>query len=277
MIPVPNIGRVHMRPKVRINKFISDSGFCSRREADRVLEERRVTVDGTVADVGMSVSDGQCVCIDGKKLNGSAGMVLIALNKPKGIVCTTESGEKDNIVDFVNYPERIYPIGRLDKDSEGLILMTNNGDIVNRMMRSRHNHEKEYIVTVHKPVTRTFLCKISSGVPILGTVTRHCFVERIGKRKFRIILTQGMNRQVRRMCEHLGFEVISLKRVRILNIKLGDLREGEYRNVTKEERKALFDIIRDSKDNTESTFSEEDAQMPDSFANVVKIKNLGHM
>ena len=234
--------------KVRINKFLSDSGFCSRREADRMIEEKRITVDGTVATVGMHVSRGQDIRADGRRLSCNTETVIIAVNKPKGIVCTTESSERNNIVDLIGFPERIYPVGRLDKDSEGLILMTNNGDIVNRMMRSRYGHEKEYIVTVHRPVTKTFMEKMGAGVPILGTVTRECFVERIGSRKFRIILTQGMNRQIRRMCQHLGFEVVSLKRVRVLNIKLGDLREGEYRSLSEEEKRTLFDMIRDSKE-----------------------------
>ena len=234
--------------KIRINKFLSDSGFCSRREADVIIENGRVTVDGTAATVGMQISADQEVCVDGKRLNNDHGTVLIAVNKPKGIVCTTESSEKDNIVNFINFRERIYPIGRLDKDSEGLILMTNNGDIVNRMMRSRYGHEKEYVVTVHRPVTKTFIEKMGSGVPILGTVTKRCFVERTGSRKFRIILTQGLNRQIRRMCQHLGFEVTSLKRVRILNIELGDLREGEYRYLSKEEKRTLFDLIKGSEE-----------------------------
>jgi len=231
---------------VRINKFLSDSGVCSRRGADRMIEDRRVTVNGTVATIGMYISEGADIRVDGKRIGSAPKMILIAVNKPKGIVCTTKDTEKNNIVNFVNYKERIYPIGRLDKDSEGLILMTNDGNIVNKMMRSRYGHEKEYVVTVHKTITKTFIEKMRSGVPILGTVTKECFVERIGNKKFRIILTQGMNRQIRRMCEHLGYDVISLKRVRILNIELGDLKEGEYRNVTKEEKKALFEIIRHS-------------------------------
>jgi len=233
---------------VRINKFISDSGFCSRREADRAIKEGRVTVNGIAADIGMNVSGDMDIRMDGKRLNGPTGTVLIAVNKPKGIVCTTETNEKDNIVNFINYPERIYPIGRLDKDSEGLILMTNNGDLVNRMMRSRYGHEKEYIVTVHKPITKAFIERMSSGVPILGTTTKECTAERIGSRKFRIVLTQGMNRQIRRMCEHLNYEVTSLKRVRILNIELGNLKEGEYRSITEDERKVLFGMIEHSKE-----------------------------
>ncbi|MCL2607970.1 MAG: pseudouridine synthase [Methanomassiliicoccaceae archaeon] len=239
-----------MRPAgaVRINKYISDSGLCSRRKADLMIKDGRVTVDGITATEGMYVRNDQNVCVDGKALNGNIETVLIAVNKPKGIVCTTETAEKDNIVDMVKHPERIYPIGRLDKDSEGLILMTNNGDLVNRMMRSRYGHEKEYVVTVHKPITKTFIERMSSGVPVLGTVTKKCHAERIGSRKFRIILTQGMNRQIRRMCEYLGFEVVSLKRVRILNIELGNLREGEYRDVSKEEKSVLFNLIKNSKE-----------------------------
>jgi len=217
-----------------------------------MIEEGRVTVDGAAAVTGMTVSGEQDIRVDNKRINSDKGTVLIAVNKPKGIVCTTESKEKDNIVDFIGFRERIYPIGRLDKDSEGLILMTNNGDLVNRMMRSRYDHEKEYVVTVHRPITRTFIDKMSAGVPILGTMTKKCSVERIGSKKFRIILTQGMNRQIRRMCEHLGYEVTALKRVRILNITLGDLKEGEYRNVTKQERKVLFGTIKDSNE-TEKT------------------------
>ena len=235
---------------VRINKFLSDSGVCSRREADRLVEDGRVTVDGIVAAVGMHIPCGSKVCIDGKEINSVPGTILIAVNKPKGIVCTTKSTEKNDIVNFINYPERIYPIGRLDKDSEGLILMTNDGDIVNRMMRSRYGHEKEYIVTVHKTITKTFIEKMGSGVPVLGTVTKRCAVERIGNKKFRIVLTQGMNRQIRRMCEHLGYEVTSLKRIRILNIELGGLKEGGYRDLTKEEKRILFGIIEGSEESS---------------------------
>ena len=213
-----------------------------------MIDDGRVTVNGAVATVGMFVSGADDIRVDGKRVSGNADMILIAVNKPKGIVCTTKSTEKNNIVNLVNYPERIYPIGRLDKDSEGLILMTNNGDLVNRMMRSRYGHEKEYIVTVNRPVTKTFIEKMSNGVPILGTVTKKCFAERTGNKKFRIILTQGMNRQIRRMCEHLGSDVISLKRIRILNIELGDLKEGEYRSVSKEEKKVLFEMIRHSRE-----------------------------
>jgi len=233
---------------IRINKFISDSGFCSRREADRLVECGRVTVDGVTASLGMTVTHGQDVRADGVRLTGMRRAVLIAVNKPKGIVCTAEKEERDNIVDFIGYRERIYPIGRLDKDSEGLILMTNDGSIVNGMMRARYGHEKEYIVTVNKPVTKTFLGRMSSGVPILGTVTKKCRTERIGNRTFRIVLTQGLNRQIRRMCGYLGYEVTALKRVRIMNIELGDLKEGEYRIVTEGEFAILANMIGDSRE-----------------------------
>ncbi|MCL2712764.1 MAG: pseudouridine synthase [Methanomassiliicoccaceae archaeon] len=234
--------------KVRLNKFLSDSGLCSRREADRIIEENRVTVDGEIASVGMYVSNDRDIRIDGKRIHNKERTILIAVNKPKGIVCTTAVNEKNNIVDLVNHKERIYPIGRLDKDSEGLILMTNDGDIVNRMMRSRYGHEKEYIVEVDRPITKTFIDKMSSGIPILGTVTKKCSVERTGSKKFRIILTQGMNLQIRRMCAHLGYDVISLKRVRILNIELNDLKEGTYRELSDDEKRTLLNMIEHSKE-----------------------------
>jgi len=212
-----------------------------------MIDGGRITVDGMTAVQGMRVSHDQDIRLDGVRVNARPEMILIAVNKPKGIVCTTKSSGKDDIVSFIGYKERIYPIGRLDKDSEGLILMTNNGDLVNRMMRSRYGHEKEYVVTVDKTITKKFIEKITSGVPMLGTVTKKCIAERTGNKKFRIILTQGMNRQIRRMCEHLGYDVLSLKRVRILNIELGDLREGGYRDVTEDEKKTLFEMIKGSK------------------------------
>ena len=195
----------------------------------------------------MSVRPDQKVCVDGKRVDLNVDLILIAVNKPRGIVCTTDSREKNNIVDFIGLEERIVHAGRLDKDSEGLVLMTNNGDLVNSISRARYGHEKEYVVTVHKPITKKFIEKMGAGIPILGTVTRQCFVERIGNKKFRIILTQGLNRQIRRMCEYLGFEVVSLKRVRIMNIELGHLKEGEYRKVSKEEMRVLFDMIKNTK------------------------------
>lgn len=231
---------------VRLNKYLSEAGICSRREADRLIEEGRVTVDGIKAQPGMKVEPCQEVRVGKKVIARQEKMVVLAVNKPRGIVCTEERRERDSIVRFLDYPIRITYVGRLDKDSEGLLLMTNNGDIINRMMRAGNRHEKEYKVTVDKPVTEEFLRKMSEGVPILDTVTRPCKTEKIGKYKFRIILTQGLNRQIRRMCEALGYRVKELVRVRIMNIELGGLKPGEYRNVTDEELNGLYERIKDS-------------------------------
>lgn len=225
---------------IRLNKYISESGYCSRREADRLIESGEVKVDQNTAVTGMKISKKQKVTIKGKQIGAKkVKPILIAVNKPKGIICTSQPKEKPNIVEFLNFPERIYPVGRLDKDSEGLILMTNMGDIVNKIMRAGNRHEKEYIVTVNKKIDDKFIKKMSSGVPILDTVTRKCRVEKIADKKFRIILTQGLNRQIRRMCEYLGYEVITLKRIRIMNIELGILKTGEYRELTSREFKEL--------------------------------------
>lgn len=232
--------------EIRLNKFLSEAGVCSRREADRLIESGKVTVDGKRAEMGMKVTESQIVCVGKKQVKPKNEMVLLAVNKPVGIVCTEEKKEKNNIINFLKYPTRITYIGRLDKDSEGLLLMTNNGDIINKMMRAGNEHEKEYIVTVNKPVTEEFLEKMANGVPILDTVTRKCKVEKFGKFKFRIILTQGLNRQIRRMCEYCGYKVTRLVRVRVMNIKLGDLKPGEYRAVTEEEIAKLYELIRDS-------------------------------
>lgn len=232
---------------VRLNKFLSEAGVCSRREADRLIENGKVTVDGKRAEMGMRVSPSQRVCVGKKEVRQKNEMVLLAVNKPVGIVCTEEKKEKNNIIRFLNYPTRVTYIGRLDKDSEGLLLMTNNGDIINKMMRAGNQHEKEYKVTVNKPVTDEFLKEMAGGVPILDTVTRPCQVEKLGKYKFKIILTQGLNRQIRRMCEALGYEVKELRRVRIMNIELGNLKPGEYRKVTDQELNELYELIRDSK------------------------------
>lgn len=227
---------------VRLNKFLSEAGVCSRREADRLIEAGKVYVDGCRADMGMKVMPGQEVICRGKRVVHEEKPVLLAVNKPKGIVCTAANSrvEKDNIVDFIKYPQRIYPVGRLDKDSEGLILMTNQGDIVNKILRGSNDHEKEYLVQVNRPVTAQFLEAMAAGVPILDTVTKPCRIEPLGKREFRIILTQGLNRQIRRMCEYLGYRVTDLKRVRIMNIKLGNLKSGEYRELTGEEQEGLL-------------------------------------
>lgn len=236
-------GRAGGEP-VRLNKLLGEAGVCSRREADRLIEAGRVSVDGREAVMGERVRRDSVLCIDGRPVKRVQKMILLAVNKPQGIVCTAEPREKNNIVKFLNYPERIYPVGRLDKDSEGLLLMTNNGAIVNKMMRAANFHEKEYVVRVDRPLSREFLDKMAAGVPILDTVTRPCRVERTGKYDFRIILTQGLNRQIRRMCEYLGYEVKYLKRVRIMNIHLGTLPTGSWREVTKKEQDELYELIR---------------------------------
>lgn len=228
---------------IRLNKYLSEAGFCSRREADRMIEQGRISVDGERALQGMRVLPSQRIMADGKEVIREEERIILAVNKPAGIVCTSarHSGER-NIVDFVNYPKRVYPVGRLDKNSEGLILMTNQGDIVNTVLKASNYHEKEYIVTVNKPVTQEFLTAMREGVPVNGTVTRSCRVKREGKKSFRIILTQGLNRQIRRMCEYLGYRVESLIRIRIMNICLGDLPLGEYRPLTQEEIRELYDF-----------------------------------
>lgn len=232
----------------RINKFLSEAGVCSRREADRQVEARRVTIDGRIAAAGDRVLPGQKVVFCGKAVSGEEEMILLVFHKPKGIVCTAEKREKHNVVDYIHYPKRIYPIGRLDKDSEGLLLLTNNGDIVNKIMRAGNRHEKEYIVTVNKPVSDAFIRGLSGGVPLaeLGVTTRRCRVEKIGNKQFRIVLTQGLNRQIRRMCEYFGYRVQRLVRVRIMNIELKELPVGAYRNITEEEYIQLQNMIADS-------------------------------
>ena len=235
---------------VRINKYLSAAGVCSRREADRQIAAGNVRIGDRIAVIGDLVDPKVPVYFQGKLVEAEEQRILLVVNKPKGIVCTAEKREKNNIVDFINYPKRIYPIGRLDKQSEGLLLMTNEGDFVNKIMRSGNRHEKEYLVTVHKTVTDSFLRALADGVPILGTMTRKCKVERTGKRSFRMILTQGMNRQIRRMCEYFDYRVVSLKRVRIMNIRLGDLPSGKYRMATPEERKRLEQMLEGSSNDT---------------------------
>lgn len=233
--------------KTRINKYLSEVGFCSRREADKMLEQGRITVNGAIPEMGTKVSEEDEILVDGISIRKpEEEHVYIALNKPVGIVCTTDTKrERNNIVEFINHPKRIFPIGRLDKPSEGLILLTSDGDIVNKILRARNNHEKEYIVRVDKPITPQFLHKMRNGIPILGTVTNKCEVEQIDTLSFRIILTQGLNRQIRRMCEYLGYEVKKLKRIRIMNIKL-DLPVGKWRDLTAAEMKELEDLLGDS-------------------------------
>lgn len=225
---------------MRLNKFISETGVCSRREADAWIEAGRVTVNGQRAVLGTQVSDGDAVCVDGRPVGAAKQHVYIALNKPVGVICTTERDVPGNIVDFVGHRERIFPIGRLDKDSEGLILLTNHGDIVNEILRSENDHEKEYLVSVDRPVTEIFLNGMASGVRILGTVTKPCRISRTGPSTFRIILTQGLNRQIRRMCSFFGYKVVRLKRVRVMNVELGALKTGEWRMLTAAEIKGLL-------------------------------------
>ncbi|AKF93803.1 23S rRNA pseudouridine(2604) synthase RluF [Brevibacillus laterosporus] len=228
---------------MRINKFISETGYCSRREADKLIEAGRVTINGVIAELGSQATSEDDVKIDGKALGIKKAAIYIALNKPVGITCTTERHIKGNIIDFVNHPERIFPIGRLDKDSEGLILLTNDGDIVNKILRAENNHDKEYIVTVDKPITDSFLKGMASGVRILGTTTKPCQVYRINERSFRIILTQGLNRQIRRMCQVFGYKVQRLQRIRIMNIHLDGIKKGEWRDVTTKELNQLLQSV----------------------------------
>ena len=230
--------------KVRINKFLSQAGFCSRREADKFILDERVTINGVVAKMGQKTDLNDDISVDGERISKKPNKkIYIILNKPKGIVCTTDSGvEKDNIIDYVNHPKRIFPIGRLDKTSEGLIFLTNDGDIVNKILRAKNKHEKEYHVTVDKPINNNFIKQMSSGVPILNTVTRPCDVKRVREYEFKIILTQGLNRQIRRMCEHLGYRVKKLKRIRIMNIKL-DIPLGDWRYFSSKEISELNSLL----------------------------------
>lgn len=234
--------------RTRINKFLSEAGFCSRREADKYIDQGRVTINGKVPELGTKVAPGDVVRVDHQVVSTDhqETRVYLAFNKPPGIVCTTDTRvEKDNIIDYINYPSRIFPIGRLDKPSEGLIFLTNDGDIVNKILRARNNHEKEYIVRVDHPITPEFLKKMRNGVPILDTITRKCKVEQLGKDEFRIILTQGLNRQIRRMCEYLGYQVTALKRVRIMNVRL-DVPPGKWRYLSPEELQELNALVDDS-------------------------------
>ena len=237
---------MHHPDSVRLNKAISDSGYCSRREADTLIEKGRVTVNGEKSGLGDRVMPEDEVRVDGKLIKENTAEVYIMLNKPVGITCTADTRFDDNVVDFVNHPERIFPVGRLDKPSEGLLLLTNEGDIVNKILRAGNKHEKEYIVKVDRPVTDEFIKRMGSGIPILDTVTKRCKVERISRFEFRIILVQGLNRQIRRMCEYLGYEVVALQRIRIMNLELGDLPVGAWRDLTAEELKTLKDSVKDS-------------------------------
>ncbi len=228
----------------RINKFLTEAGYCSRRAADKLIDQGRVTINGKIPELGTKISLNDKVCVDGEPISiPKEKSIYIAFNKPVGIVCTTDTKkEKDNIIDFIGHPNRIFPIGRLDKPSEGLIFLTNDGDIVNKILRANNNHEKEYVVTVNRPIDERFLKRMRNGIPILGTVTKKCIVERMGKNTFRIILTQGLNRQIRRMCEFLDYDVIKLKRIRIMNIHL-DIGSGKWRNITEKELKEINRLV----------------------------------
>ena len=232
----------------RINKYLSEVGYCSRRKADRLIQEGKVTINGEIPDMGTKVEEGDQVEVQGERIKKYKKQknIYLAFNKPVGIVCTTDRKvESNNIIDFIKYPKRIFPIGRLDKLSEGLIFLTNDGDIVNKILRARNNHEKEYIVKVNRPINNDFIQSMSNGVVILDTITKNCFVKQLGPRNFKIILTQGLNRQIRRMCEALGYTVRSLKRVRIMNIKL-DVPTGKYRELSKEELMELNRLLENS-------------------------------
>lgn len=250
---------------LRLNKAISDTGFCSRREADRVIEEGRVTINGRTGVLGDRVTSQDDIRVDGRriKFKNQDEAVYIAFNKPRGITCTTERHIQGNIIDYIRHPKRIFPIGRLDKPSEGLIFLTSNGDIVNKILRAGNNHEKEYIVTVNKPITPEFIKKMGNGVPVLDTITAKCFIKKESDYVFKIILTQGLNRQIRRMCEYLNYEVTKLKRTRIMNISLNNIPLGKWRNLTREELAEIMRMV-------ESSSKTEEAST--NFANPIKKK-----
>jgi 23S rRNA pseudouridine2604 synthase len=259
----------HMEEKAtRINKFLSETGYCSRREADRLIEQGWITINGKIPEMGTKVTSSDEVRVKGKLIQERTEKpIYLAFNKPAGIECTTNLDVRDNIIDFINYPERIFPIGRLDKASEGLIFMTNDGDIVNKILRARNNHEKEYIVTVNHPITDRFIERMANGIPILETITKKCKVEQISKFVFRIILTQGLNRQIRRMCEYLDYDVTTLKRTRIINISL-DVAEGKYRNLTDAEITELNQLI-------EPSSKTEEASLPSNKVKFTGKRNYG--
>ena len=238
---------VDSEKKVRINKFLSEIGYCSRREADKLIDQKKISVNGKIISMGTKVIPSDKIEINGIEIEKkNEEKIYIAFNKPKGIVCTTNTKvEKNNIIDYINYPKRIFPIGRLDKLSEGLILLTNDGDIINKILRSRNNHDKEYVVTLNKPIKEGFIKKMSNGIPILGRTTKKCFVKKIDNKKFKIILTEGLNRQIRRMCEYLNYKVIKLKRIRIMNINL-NLDVGKYRFLSNAELKKLNELTKNS-------------------------------
>jgi len=238
---------------INLNKFISSTGICSRREAEKYITDGLVTINGEVAKLGNRVFEGDDVRISGKSLKSKPRTLYIAFNKPVGIVCTTDSKEKKNIVRYINHKERLFPIGRLDKPSQGLIFLTNDGDIVNKILRAGNNHEKEYIVTVNKPISENFIQKMGNGIPILGTVTKKCYVSQMDKYTFKIVLIQGLNRQIRRMCEYLGYDVIKLNRTRIMNVRLDKLKVGEWRELTSKELKKINEMVSTSSKTEEAS------------------------
>lgn len=250
---------------ISLNKYISQTGICSRREADKLIEAGKVKINHKVAEKGNRVFPKDKVAINGKPLKNKPQPIYLALHKPPGITCTTDLADKDNIVSFVNHPQRIFPIGRLDKPSSGLILMTNDGDIVNKILRVENNHDKEYIVTVDKPITQQFVERMSKGLPVLGTKTKKCVVEKISKNVFRIVLTQGLNRQIRRMCEFLNYNVVTLKRIRIMNINLDDLKVGKWRNLTKEELRTLTEKLTTAEQKTSNKATSNHKEKPTSI------------
>jgi 23S rRNA pseudouridine2604 synthase len=240
---------------LRLNKAISDTGFCSRRAADKVIEEGRVTINGKEAVLGDRVNQQDDIRVDGRKIKfkSESEAVYIAFNKPRGITCTTETHIAGNIIDYIKHPKRIFPIGRLDKASEGLIFLTSNGDIVNKILRAGNNHEKEYIVTVNKPITPEFIKKMGNGIPVLDTFTKKCFIKKESDYVFKIILTQGLNRQIRRMCKYLNYDVTKLKRTRIMNVGLSNIALGKWRNLTKEELAEIMRLIENSSKTEEAS------------------------
>ncbi len=237
----------------RLNKAISETGYCSRRAADRLIEEGKVQINGVAAELGEKVTSSDQISVEGTVITKEVDNIYLAFNKPVGITCTTDISIKGNIITFMNYPERIFPIGRLDKPSEGLIFMTNDGDIVNKILRAKNNHEKEYVVRVNKRITPAFIKMMGNGIPILDTITEKCTVEKMDDFTFSIVLTQGLNRQIRRMCQYLDYEVRSLKRVRIMNISLDKLKVGKYRSFTKTELQTILDLVEDSSKTEEAS------------------------
>ncbi len=230
--------------EIRINKFLSEAGVCSRRAADKLIEEGKVTVDGKVAVMGTKVLLGQEVRVDGRVVSKEEERIVIAFNKPVGIECTAQKQVKNNVIDYINFPKRIFPVGRLDKDSQGLLLLTNDGELMNSILKAANGHEKEYIVTVDKKITADFIKGMGGGVPILDRITNQCVVEALGDKMFRIVLTQGLNRQIRRMCEYFGYKVTKLERIRIMNVHLGKLKSGTYRKLSSEEIEGLYNVGR---------------------------------